>query len=753
MPYTKYLRWIILALLSLAFLIPFIVADGSFIPNMFFPFITGKNFAFRILVELLAGFYVLLALREPKYRPHASILMWVLLGFVVWMGIATAASVDPIKSFWSNFERMEGYLSILHLFAYCVIAGAVVSAEEWWDKLFQISIAASVLEGFIALFQIIHLFGFAPSSQSGARADGTFGNATYLAVYMLINLFLTLFVLVRMRRPHILQGYYGIALILQGVAVYYTETRGTLLGLLLGLVVVAVWIAWKAREVEWHTLRRISLGALITIAILVVGFLGLSGTALVQHSPTLTRLASISLNDPTVRTRLLYIWPMALEGFKDKPILGWGQENFNFVFNKYYVPAMYDQEQWFDRAHNAFLDWLIAGGLPAFLLYLSLFVFAIWAVVRSRLSVPEQAALLGLLCAYAFNNLFVFDNLVSYIYFFIIIAFAHGLSPRKPHALLLLSRPASEHIMAIAAPIVLVLMGIGIWVVNVPGIARAEGLIVALTTQNLTATATAAQGSPKDPANNLAEFNQILSSPGWPGTPLGRQEVVEQMLQFASNTISPSTSVSPNLKQQFYTASLNAATAFLATRPHDARLELFVGTFLNAFGQAQAAQQYLLMAHNDSPQKQTILFPLGITEISTGNTAQGIAYLQQAFNGDPAYTQARIFYAAGLYYTGGKAQADALLMEGFGTVLVNDSTLLQVYIDTKQYDRVVGIWQIRVQQDPSNSQTHIGLAAAYFAQGNKAQAIAELQRAAQLDPNLAPQIDSIITQIQNGTLK
>jgi len=64
------------------------------IANMFFPFITGKKLVFRIIVELLAGAYILLALREPKYRPRASTLMWAVCAFVVWMGVATIVSVD-----------------------------------------------------------------------------------------------------------------------------------------------------------------------------------------------------------------------------------------------------------------------------------------------------------------------------------------------------------------------------------------------------------------------------------------------------------------------------------------------------------------------------------------------------------------------------------------------------------------------------------------------------------------------------------
>ena len=69
---------------------------------------------------------------------------------------------------------------------------------------------------------------------------------------------------------------------------------------------------------------------------------------------------------------------MAIKGFIEKPILGWGQEGFNFVFNKYYDPRMYTQEPWFDRAHNTYLDWLIVGGALGLLSYLAIiFLFYI----------------------------------------------------------------------------------------------------------------------------------------------------------------------------------------------------------------------------------------------------------------------------------------------------------------------------------------------------------------------------------------
>ena len=752
MSYTKILRWVLLIGLGLVFFVPFIIADGRLIPNMFFPFITGKNFAFRILIEALLGVYVVLALREPKYRPKVSWAMWTACAFVVWMGFATAISVDPIKSFWSNFERMEGYITVLHLFVYFVIVGAVVTAEEWWERLFQISIFSSALMGVYALLQLLHVLAI--SSQSGARVDTTFGNAAYLGVFMLFNVFITLFMLVRQRKIVLAQALYGIALVLQVTTLYYTQTRGALLGLVGGLIVAAIYTAVRGKAKEWKKLRQISLWGLGALVVLAVAFFALRSSSFVQHSQTLSRVASISLSDPTTAARFS-IWHMALKGFVERPITGWGQENFSFVFNKNYEPWMYTQEQWFDRAHNQFLDWLIAGGIPAFTLYVLFFVLIAMAIITTEaLTVPEQAVLLGLLAGYAFNNLFVFDDLISSIYFFTLLAFAHGLTQRKLHGKLFLSKPVHDHGVAIVAPLVLVATIFGVWVLNAPGLARAQNLLNAIITQVSNGQGGAA---PKDPAINLAQFKTALGMGVWPGTGMGYQETAEQLMQFSSSQAS-SGSVDPSTRKDTHDLAEAAGKSILAERPHDARLELFLGAFYDAFGQSQNAIQYLSGALADSPQKQQIRFELGVVYINTGNAKGAVPILKAAFDEDPNYKDARILYAAGLMYAGDQTSADQLLVsgpkdQGFGTVYVDDSRILQVYSGTKQYDRVIGIWKARVQSNPNDAQTHGGLAGAYFTSGDVADAIAELHTVSKLDPSLDPQVQATIKQIQSGALK
>ena len=73
---------------------------------------------------------------------------------------------------------------------------------------------------------------------------------------------------------------------------------------------------------------------------------------------------------------------MSLKGLKEHPFLGWGQGNFNLVFNKYYDPKMYKQEPWFDRAHNVIFDRAITTGLIGLLIYLFFIFYPVYFLFK-----------------------------------------------------------------------------------------------------------------------------------------------------------------------------------------------------------------------------------------------------------------------------------------------------------------------------------------------------------------------------------
>src|SRR5687767_14284643 len=103
-------RWIALGALFLVPLTPLIVAN-----SFFFPFITGKAFYFRIVIEIAVVAWVVLAVLDAEYRPRFSWIGAAVVGFVAWMFIANLFAIDVPKAFWSNFERMEGWVLLVHL--------------------------------------------------------------------------------------------------------------------------------------------------------------------------------------------------------------------------------------------------------------------------------------------------------------------------------------------------------------------------------------------------------------------------------------------------------------------------------------------------------------------------------------------------------------------------------------------------------------------------------------------------------------
>ena len=208
--------------LGALFLIPFL---PLYIANsLFFPFITGKHFIFRILVEVAVVGWGILMLLDVRYRPRFS---WVLVlygALVVWMFIADLFAVNPHKAFWSNYERMDGWVTLIHVFGFFMVAGAVLSAEKLWKRWWLTFVGASA---FVCLYGFMQLAGFFTINQGGVRVDATMGNAAYLAAYLLFVIAVSLWHALESR------GWLRYSLFflaaLQAILLFYTATRGALL--------------------------------------------------------------------------------------------------------------------------------------------------------------------------------------------------------------------------------------------------------------------------------------------------------------------------------------------------------------------------------------------------------------------------------------------------------------------------------------------------------------------------------------------
>ncbi len=710
-------RWIALAALFLIPFAPLVVAD-----TFFFPFITGKAFYIRVLIEIAVSAWAVLAFLDKEYRPRFSWAGVAVVAFVAWMGFADLFALNVAKAFWSNFERMEGWVFLVHLLGFFFAASAVLRAEKKWRAWFLTSLGVSLV---VVGYALLQLDGALAIHQGSTRIDATLGNSAYLAIYFLFNVFIALWLALTERRAWLKWALLALAL-LEGVLIFFTETRGTVLGLVGALALAAALTAFTAgkRARQWAAL------ALTAIIILAGGFYLARQSSFVQDNHVLQRIASISLADGQVR---FTIWHMAYEGMLERPILGWGQEGFNYVFNKYYDPSLYNQEPWFDRAHNAFIDWLMAGGIPALMLYLSLFGAAVALLWRSsELSRPERIALTAALAGYAVHNFFIFDNLYSYIYFFAILALIDSQVARPIARLEQLPQLGAEEGMTYALPMAAALAFVLVWVVNVPGMQAATKLIVALS------PATGTTG-------NIAAFEDLAAHPSF-----AAQEIREQIVSFAIATVQGSSATNEE-KQRAAALAVQEMQKQVAAYPLDARGRLELALAYRIAGDTEHSLKEFEAAAELSPNKEQIWVQMGLLAWNTGNIERTQSAFNAAYTLGPQFENLAAYAAAGDIVAGDIKDADKILTDVYGTTLVDNDILASAYYRTKNWPRLIATWKLRADKPDATPNDWFGLAAAYYASGDMTMTVRTLRETSARFPEAASASEEAISQIRAAT--
>ena len=710
--------------------VPLVVAS-----SLFFPFITGKAFVFRLIVEIIFACYLVLAIRDKSYRPKFSWILGALIAFLVVMGVADFFAINSFKAFWSNFERMEGYSLLLHLGAYFVVLGSVLKTKELWNRLLATSLAGSVI---MSIYSFMQLAGNITINQGGVRVDGTLGNASYLGIYMVFHIFLAglLFVRLKGKGNKILLS---LVALLDIIVLYFTATRGAILGLLGGILITLLYLLFKSQKGDG--IRKVAMAGVLGLVIFIGLFLALKNMPFVQKSPVLSRFASLSFSEIKTQGRY-YVWPMAWKGFLDRPILGWGQEGFNFVFNKYYDPRMANnQEPWFDRAHSTPLDWLIAGGALGLLSYLFIFFALLYYIFKSEkenISKNEKAIILGLLSAYIFNNLFVFDQISSYILLFTVIAYMHFHAMETPFAVWdkisekmgalfesEKSKPVTEALILICTAAVIHFVVYIPWQEN-------KNLLAVLALNN--------QGK----VGTIEAYTKPLS-----GYNMGFSESLEQISQTAIG-LAANQNATPEFKQQLFNLVDKSFIKQLSIAPSDARYRLFYGIFLSRFGWYGKAVEQLKEAQKVSPTKQQIYFELVSNELFDNKPAEAVVVAKIAYELDTSYQEARIVYGLTLLASGNKALSDEILSTIPEKILIFDDRYITVLLSLKQFDQIIAVVKNRNELDPTNMQHRITLTAAYLQAGRRAEAVQTLQEIIKLQPSFKDQGEYYIKEIQAG---
>ncbi|MEK7099885.1 MAG: hypothetical protein AAB883_01975, partial [Patescibacteria group bacterium] len=346
------------------------------------------------------------------------------------------------------------------------------------------------------------------------------------------------------------------------------------------------------------------------------------------------------------------------------------------------------------RAHNVFVDWLVSGGIPAFLLFIGLLVSAVLALYRSEVSRAERIFLTGAIAAYAFQALFVFDNLFTYIPLAAILAMAHVASSRPFKQIDRLPVLGTTELNTVA-PIMLVVGIALVLAVNIPSMRAAGDLVHAIS------------GIPGGPQANLDYFKKAVADGSY-----GTQEIREQLVSYA-NSVAANPSASNQLKDEFVRFAISEMGKEVERAPLDARLRAQYALIYETGGQYDKALEQVNEAIALSPKKQSFYLQKANLLASAGKPTEARAVFHAAYDLAPSFPELAASAAAGDILAGDLAGGKAFLMEKLGTTTVNSTALVRAYYETKRYDDLVAIVQLQTREAGNTGPSLLRLANAY----------------------------------------
>lgn len=403
----------------------------------FFPPEWGKAIGLRIIFSAILAVFLWLTLYNDGFRQKTLSIIkanrFVVFFLLVILGIAFLSllfSLDVNFSLWSSPHRSGGFIN----FAFCVFFALILFfslKNSDWEKLWLVSFIVGI---FVTLFAFVQYFDLMPQKIIDyARPVSTMSVPAILAAYLsLLSVFAAVFALRERKSKKAI--FYWSCFFLFTSGIFITGARAAYLTFGISAVYFLIFYPKKIFKLKMLALSII----LVLIAIVLLANFG-PLPAFLENNPKLSfiknRLSLENAVQDLGQTRFA-AWQTFLSSIREKPILGWGAENQSIAFDKYYDPSLpymvKSEDNWWDRAHNVFLDLAVQYGVPFLAVYLFFFGYIFWQLQNLKKrsgSILAHAAQTSLLI-YFINLFFEFETVSTIIILFFITGYSmHLISP------------------------------------------------------------------------------------------------------------------------------------------------------------------------------------------------------------------------------------------------------------------------------------------------------------------------------------
>ena len=723
----------------LALFTPFIL-----IRDYFFPFVSPKTVFFRIVVDIIFIAYIVLVFSNRRYLPKINSLNIALTVFLLVVVLTSATGVNLTRSFWSVFERMTGLLTFFHLYIFFIILSSVFRERKYWERLLTVSIVIGVLICFYTWL----------SKEEVTRGGGTIGNTSFMAGYLLFNIFFA--IILFFTKPGFLKIFYGstLAVLLAGLFVSIEPCQGAIGAFLIssfffGFSYLTFYLFSSGKK-EFRIAGFLLIGFLIVAALIVL------------QLNIFKQYVIDTWHGTSIQSRVI-VWKMALEGWKERFWLGWGQENFNVVFAKYFDPQLpLSGDIWYDRAHNIIFDTAVTSGMLGLLSYFAVFAVAIFNLFSISFKVAKRKNLffplgmISLLLAYFIQNLFVFDMISSYMMFFLSLAFISFLisSPRDEEQI---NPPTSGK-----NPLYSLTRAIAKGEDTAAASLTMGGFLIILTIFTLyfgnirpaQASRYTLFGIAYPLEQSIPFFQKALAA-----SPIAQFETPEQfttrLAGFSSQPVKDMKVLNDGFKlaEEELKKSIN-------NNPLDFRLQLFLGRYYTTFYQFTGKTENLALAEEAfkkaatmSPKNQQAYWSLGQTLLFQGRRSEAIEYLKKAVDLEPRFGMS-YWYLALAYKLDQKYDlaAVAAMKAGENGHKWRDNigelkNVIDIYKTLGDVKTLEPFYERAVELEPKDVLLWSNLADVYAALGEREKARQAAEKVLEIDPSKAPEIEEFLKQL------
>ena len=418
----RVISWLFFALLF----VPLI--NLNFLPN---PATFSKMLLAYLLIEGMVAVWLLLVSQNHDYAPFISTKNskewlrdkrnWLALVFTGYVGtafISALLATDRELAIFGTPDWTSGWIMLLHLLGLFFVLKTTMREAWQWRTFLKINLVVGLISVAYALAQ--RLEGGIPFS--------FFSNRAYLAGYLLFAIFQAV-ILWRwnMGEKNKQESrwkwlcFFSI-LFNASIILFVLDIRGAIFGLIGGSFGAGMLYLIAHRK---KNIRRLSLVALAGL-ILIGGILSFS---LVGSG----KIATLFQRSETVRIRLV-LWKIGMQAFADKPLFGYGPENYYIPFEKHFDQTYYTLQNKdgtvtsvaADQPHNKIIEVLATTGIFGAIFYLAIFLALGWSLYRRYFETKDTRllALFGMWVAYFIQNLFIFDTITTFIMLACCLAFS-----------------------------------------------------------------------------------------------------------------------------------------------------------------------------------------------------------------------------------------------------------------------------------------------------------------------------------------